>query len=47
MNTTTLYLIRHGETDANKQQLLVGSTDISLNDHGRWQAATLRERINA
>ena len=30
MNTTRLYLIRHGETDANETGVLMGSTDIPL-----------------
>jgi len=47
MNTTKLYLIRHGETEQNKTGILMGSTDTPLNDHGRLQAASLRERINA
>jgi alpha-ribazole phosphatase len=47
MNTPKLYLIRHGETEQNKTGILMGSTDTPLNDHGRMQAASLRERINA
>ncbi|MCL1981444.1 MAG: histidine phosphatase family protein [Proteobacteria bacterium] len=47
MNTTKLYLIRHGETEENKTGVLVGSTDTPLNDHGRRQSLALRERINA
>ncbi|NLX18138.1 MAG: alpha-ribazole phosphatase [Desulfobulbus sp.] len=47
MNTVSLYLIRHGETEQNKKGVLVGSTDTALNDHGRRQALSLRERINA
>ena len=47
MNITRLYLIRHGETDANKTGVLMGSTDIPLNDTGRQQAELLRDRINA
>ncbi|WP_310599490.1 histidine phosphatase family protein [Desulfobulbus sp.] len=47
MNTTKLYLIRHGETEQNKTGVLMGSTDTPLNDHGRLQALALRERINA
>jgi alpha-ribazole phosphatase len=46
MNTTKLYLIRHGETEQNKSGILMGSTDTPLNDQGRLQAATLGERIN-
>ena len=47
MNTTKLYLIRHGETEQNKTGVLMGSTDTPLNDHGRLQAASLGERLNA
>ena len=47
MNTTKLYLIRHGETEQNKSGIMMGSTDTPLNEHGRMQAAILRERINA
>ena len=47
MNTTKLYLIRHGETEDNKTGVLMGSTDTPLNAHGRRQAVTLRERIDA
>jgi alpha-ribazole phosphatase len=47
MNTTKLYLIRHGETEQNKTGVLMGSTDTPLNEYGRLQAATLGERLNA
>jgi probable phosphoglycerate mutase len=37
---TSLYLVRHGETDWNAQRRIQGSTNIPLNAMGQAQAAT-------
>lgn len=46
---TLLTLVRHGETDWNRDHRIQGSTDVPLNDTGRAQArvaaATLRARL--
>lgn len=35
----TIYIIRHGETDFNKQNIVQGSgVDMPLNEKGKWQA---------
>ena len=35
---TQFYFIRHGETDANRNHIFAGSTDVPLNQTGRVQA---------
>ena len=42
---TILYLIRHGETDANASGTWQGSTDSPLNARGRAQAQAVARRI--
>ena len=43
---TTLYIVRHGETDLNRQGRFCGSTDQVLNERGLAQAETLREPMS-
>ncbi|MFJ2992574.1 histidine phosphatase family protein [Pandoraea sp. NPDC087047] len=43
--TTTLTLIRHGETDWNRVKRIQGHTDMPLSAHGERQAVLLGERI--
>ena len=40
-----LYIMRHGETDWNKQGLLQGSVDIPLNENGRILAEITRDGL--
>ncbi len=40
-----LYVVRHGQTDWNKKKILLGSTDIPLNETGRQQALILKEKL--
>ena len=42
---TTLYLVRHGRTSGNVQQLLHGATDVPLDALGLRQAHLIAERL--
>ncbi len=42
---TTLYLVRHGETDGNASNLAQGHFDAPLNEQGRAQAELLGQRL--
>jgi broad specificity phosphatase PhoE len=42
---TTLFLVRHGETDWNAEGRLQGHTDRPLSDYGRRQARQLAEEL--
>jgi len=41
----TIYLTRHGETDWNRKDLILGRTDIPLNENGLRQAERLAEEL--
>jgi broad specificity phosphatase PhoE len=45
--TTTVYLIRHGETDWNLEGRWQGHADVPLNDLGRRQASLVARRLQA
>lgn len=42
---TTLYLVRHGETDWNREGRIQGHQDPPLNESGRAQARALAQRL--
>lgn len=43
---TTIYVIRHGETDSNIRHTCLGHKDVPLNAAGRAQAAALAKRLD-
>ena len=45
MDTTRLYLIRHGATTLTTEDRYSGGTEIDLSDEGRWQVACLAKRL--
>lgn len=44
--TTTIVLVRHGETDWNREHRFQGHADPPLNEAGRAQARTLAEELS-
>lgn len=40
-----LYVVRYGQTDWNKNRILLGNTDIELNEKGRNQAILLKNKL--
>jgi probable phosphoglycerate mutase len=45
MQTTRLFLVRHGATDATEEGRFSGASGAQLSEQGRWQAARLGERL--
>jgi broad specificity phosphatase PhoE len=45
VDTTRLYLIRHGATNLSAEDRFSGGTDVDLSDEGRWQATSLAKRL--
>jgi broad specificity phosphatase PhoE len=45
MATATFYVIRHGQTDSNREQRFQGHADVPLNPVGRQQAADLGRQL--
>lgn len=41
-----IYSTRHGQTDFNKRDIVLGTTDIELNETGLYQAEKLAERVS-
>ena len=42
---TTIYLIRHGQTDWNRDKIFRGRADVPLNERGRDEAAALSRHL--
>ena len=47
MPTTRLVLVRHGETNANREYRYIGARDDPLSEHGQAQALQLAEALAA
>jgi broad specificity phosphatase PhoE len=40
-----IFIVRHGQTDRNKDDLIAGQSDVKLTDRRRLQAALLSKRL--
>jgi broad specificity phosphatase PhoE len=45
--STTILLVRHGETDWNREKVFRGVYDVPLNDNGRHQAELVAEALSS
>jgi probable phosphoglycerate mutase len=46
MNTTRIYLVRHGATQLTAENRFSGAIGVELSEDGRWQCARLGERLH-
>lgn len=44
-NSTTIYIVRHGEVDWNSKGIVLGQKDFPLNNEGKKQAIELKEQL--
>lgn len=47
MTQLRVYLVRHGETDANRQEIVQGQLDTQLNELGKNQAELVALRLRS
>jgi len=45
MNTVRIYIVRHGETEENRQRIVQGQLDTSLNAEGERQSDLLAKAL--
>ncbi|HEX6641708.1 MAG TPA: histidine phosphatase family protein [Thermoanaerobaculia bacterium] len=45
MNTTRIYLVRHGATQLTAEDRFSGASGVDLSEEGRWQAERLGDRL--
>ena len=44
-NLTTIYIVRHGETNQNVKRIIEGHGDTPLNENGEMQAKLISEKL--
>jgi broad specificity phosphatase PhoE len=47
MDTTRVYLVRHGATRLSAEDRFAGAVGVDLSDEGRWQASRLGDRLRS
>ncbi len=46
MHSTTFLLVRHAETDWNRDKIWYGTSNVSINENGRNQALILKKKLD-